>query len=361
MYNWSAQPNTRLEVALMDCLVAPLDHLTYAWFGHRERPVTLHDVICEDGIVDRCQKQLMRMLDTWRAAGPSNEWHVFDYVCAGARQHCGEVHRKYMRRNLVIFAAGVYRRQEQVSASMPHSLHAAYCERCTPDAARRHELLEALSRTRPCCMPSFAQRFFGLFSTAEELQSQLARDVVVSREASLKRSTKVSEGTHARGHRILGSGRKQMNLASFARRAFLAQIRTSHAAGGGNGQWQKHDHKQLLQISRQEEALTAERQKLPLPEPVITAEDTAVVAFEDVPAGAPEGRMEEIRTGVAVKATCGHLNPLLLAINMRLQAAKALKGSKLTHHEVFEARRLCTEQYYGNIEKKHELMQECQE
>lgn len=246
IHSWALDAATKWTCGIFFVLQNPLSKMTYEIFGSSEKPLTLHDLVCDDGVVDATQKAFAKLLVTWKSENVE-EWKAVDNMHGVARADCDEEIRRFMRRNLLIFAGGVFRRFEMPLAAPPHSFHRAICDMCSPTADAKEGALRLVTSKRSCCIGAFGRKFKDNFASEEAQRSRLAVEVLRMHERLQKFSTKESEGSHARAQRLLGASRKQVSLAVFARKAFLNLLRASHQKHGGDKKWLNREHQELVQ------------------------------------------------------------------------------------------------------------------
>ena len=130
-------------------------------------------------------------------------------------------------------------------------------------------------------------------------------------------TTKVSEASHAHGQRIASRSQKPLALAAYARKAFLAHVASAHRQHGGDDSWHRRSDEQLLRDASVACTTVRDRDRL-LDRPLC---DSAV-CIEPADERLAELGLVEIRHDGQPPAA--GLNPVLLALNQRLKAAKSL-------------------------------------
>ena len=343
VFNWVVAPGTRWEMPIMLVLTAPLDELIYVWFRRKDRRLSMHDVVCGGGVLGKRGFQLLRLLSTWVEDG-APESQVVTGVVAD-RSVADEHVRKFIRSNLLIFAAGFHRRDELAFSEGPAKLHRALCEDCTPTEAARAAVWADLRALRTCCQGFFVQRVIEMFPAEDAWNDLRAKVLVELREDLLKFSTKLSEASHARVQRLLGSQRKRDSVGTLARKSFLAAFRDAHARHGGNLKWGTMLHGALLDAARAEQDAMREHHHIDL------GQAPAVGPLADA-ADAAEGTVAERAKLPADEApkkgnvrNRGGLNPVLVAMNNAVSVAARLSDSPLTPKQMEEIRRGVKENY----------------
>jgi len=360
---------TKVEVAASLVFDLPIDDMTYDFFGRKGSQLTEHEVLGADGVLARCLVRLRRLLETW-AEPEAEEWLIVDSACGFAyRQNAPLEVRKYVRRNIIIYGAGTFRRQEMHQGALPNSLHALRCDVCTPGVEAKHRKWVEFANRRACCKGFFCWRFFSLFAAPQVVGAfdPLALKYLEVREDAKKYTSKESEAGHAWGKRILGTKRKQNCIQTYARTAFLQRIRAGHSAAGGDPKWAGASNVKLVGRLRSEYEERPEQKALHhAGTPALHDEAVDVLALSTVDAGgavapamAGAAPQAEALPGGPAPAKRGGLNGLLLAQNARLQAAKALKGTKLTKGEVDQCRDYVTtdwedERKRAEMREKHQ-------
>lgn len=195
-------------------------------------------------------------------------------------------------------------------------IHLLLCSDCSPTVADRASAWARLQDSPPCCQPFFGRRLLRMFPDQHSQQSQLASMVLDMRESLKLNTTKVSESNHAHGQRLAGKSQKPLSLATYARKAFLAQVCAAHRRCGGNPLWHRLSDKELLTPALQE------RNKQVVPELPDSEVAGAIVARLEGGAELQVHRGEEVPE--EEQGRSGHLNPFLVAVNNRLKAAKSI-------------------------------------
>lgn len=307
-------PDTRWHAAILASLAAVLDKLTYEWFGKNDVRASLCEVLAGSGVVCRAQGALANFLSSWHE-DESQHWAILDAVTGSLRSQAPEQIRRFMRRNLAIYACGLFRRFEIALAHTEKPLHQLHCRTCSATDASREEAWSRVLAMRPCCVSFFARRVCRRFSSEDARRGPLSTLLLDMRERLQLRSTKFSEASHAHGQRILSRSLKPLSLSHFARQSFLCKVNAAFIKHGGHQRWHSFSDTELLKAlpndSSRDETLV----------PCIADGDGEAadnqVALQPRAAGALALPPPQNSGG-------RHLNPVLRAFNEKQRVAKAL-------------------------------------
>ena len=319
VWQWISSPDCLWKVNVMGTITAVLDKLTYSWIGAGQEPAFVHDVICDGGIVGVAQQSLLQLLETW-VDDSSEAWAVLDHAVAPLkRSEAGEDLTRYMRRNVIKYAAGMLRRYELPLTHVEKPLHVATCTSCSPLAADRDAALADLERRRSCCVTGFARKVAALRT---EQKSTLAERAIALRERLKSFSTKKSESAHAHSQSRLRRSGKPLSLSTFARKVFMTKFVGAHKLHGGDASW--HTNADALLLRAENEGLRRERDPTNLDARVLGdvggdgsggPSDADAVALPSAAEGAVAARPPR---------TPGGLNPVLWHFNTKQEVAKSL-------------------------------------
>lgn len=148
-------PGTRWHLAILGRLAGVIGKLAYEWFGKNHAALSVHDTITAGGVVSRAQQQLLSMLSGWVREG-APEWSVLDAVTGGSRATAPEEVRRFMRRNRVIYACGLFRRFELALSHSERPLHQLHCQERAPSAEDRASAWARFSALRRDCKSFFS-------------------------------------------------------------------------------------------------------------------------------------------------------------------------------------------------------------
>lgn len=220
-----------------------LDTVLYAFFKASGDRVPMHETFM---VVSSAQNRLLVLLDRW-SDDASDSWPLVDAV-AGRRSEAPEDIRQLVRRTVLLYAASMLRRYELPLLYQEKPLHDAVCDLCSPSQGEKDVAFTRLCQTPYCCKSFFARRLCNLAAQGQE--QPLVQAVLKVRHMLQLTSTKVSEASHAQGQKTVQRSQKPLGLAAFARRVFLARVRTSHTAAGGNSKWAKLSNAELVRRSQ---------------------------------------------------------------------------------------------------------------
>ena len=238
----------------------------------------------------------------------------------GPRERCeaSEDVRRFRRRNVVKYSAGVHRRFEAELQHVEKPLHIIVCPQCSPTELDRERAWAALAGQNDCCKSAFGRKLCRLRA---EHALEAAEMAVEMREKIRLASTKNSESAHAHAQRVLGrAGNKPTSLATFARKAFLAKLASTHHYHGGDLRW---DALSNVELQRSEAQLACE-------EGHAEGDDQAQLRLALALDGQGDGAAIANPVGGAIAVSgdeglaCGHLNPVLALFNKRQRTAKSL-------------------------------------
>lgn len=352
-------PLTKARVAILSTVCEPVDDLIHKLFGGEEGPAKVHDLVAEEeSLLVRAQDRLVQLLDEWHMED-SATWRLMDSACPARASEAEEQVRHMARRQVLIFAGALHRRVELPFANSPWDLHKLACDKCGGNEEARRIAQERLLNSRPCDLSFFAERFRTRFPNAESLNSAGAEATLAVWEKLQMFTTKSSERQHASGKRVLGSNRKAWSLAAFSCRCFLeAHRERHHRVGGYNLSAPLPDAKAISDTTPPADFRPGVPQKPLMLKDVFVAASGAPAELlpllddqaEDdgdtgehndlecqvVPVLADNAAEDEAEP-VQKKRRHG-LNPLLVAINARMKAAKALKKAPLTEEEMCKIR-----------------------
>ena len=319
----------------------PDTFLYEAGFKNRSRALTVCDIVSPtDSIIVRCDRGLAKLLRNFHEPD-CEEWMLLDAIGVhrpGAPQEM----RRFVRRNILIFASGSNRRFAAYGES-PWTHHKMYCQRCSPTVESRTAAKNELIDARECNLSLWARNYRSNFYDMSTLGSEPAQETLEQRERMQKFASLASERGHATARTTLKGGAAHTTLDTFGRVCMLKDIVEEHGRACGDGSYWKPVSAMSLRDKSKYEALPGgdgedEPVLLPLPMPSLPAIQDAEARAEVVAPLALARQTPHPESGRGANpstvAQLAHLNPLLLAYNRGLAVAKQLKGKTLTIAEI---------------------------